>query len=290
MQDLQGWGPRSHSEPMATIWCNGDWHDSDELSGSWSDRGLLHGLGLFETVLAVDGQVKHVERHLARLQHGLTRLGWELPKYDLEACMVELLKRNGLQQGRARLRFALSGGSGSINDLSAGEDQLCWMSAALLADAPKVMRLGVCPWRRNEHSPLVGLKCASYAENLMALDWARRQGFDEVLFQNTAGHVSEAATANLFLVKDGVLLTPSLETGCLPGVTRDLVIGFAADLKMPIREACFEIDAVKQADEVFLTSATRGVMPVDRLEDTQYQAGSVTAQFSKSWEHLLIPR
>ncbi|MGA0899612.1 MAG: aminotransferase class IV [Luteolibacter sp.] len=284
MGDLQGRGPPSHLGAMQTLWCNGQWIDSAQAAVSWSDRGLLHGLGLFETLLAVDGQPMHVNRHLSRLSNGIQRLGWKMPRHDLLMAMCELLEQNQLQQGRARLRLGLTAGSGPIDDLTIGENACCWISAAALAPVAKSLKLGISPWRKNEHSALRGLKCASYCENLMALDWARTQGLHEVIFLNTEGYLCEAATANLFLVKNGTLFTPCLESGCLPGVTRELVLEIAGEIALE-KPLC--LDDLEAADECFLTSATRGVMPASAVGDREFEPGPLTAELTKKWEaHL----
>ena len=289
MRDLQGNAAEPDWLAMAVIWCNGEWQDSNQSGVSWSDRGLMHGLGLFETLLALDGAPVQVERHLARLQKGLDRFAWTSPEADLKAAMTELLERNSLTEGRARIRLAITGGSGVLNDLGAGKDQKLWMTASALTEGKSSLSLGLSLWRRNADSPLVGLKCASYAENLMAMDWAREAGFDDVLFVNTAGNLCEAAMANLFLVKDGALLTPNLESGCLPGVTRELVLELARGMKIPVFQESLSLTDLKQADECFLTSATRGPVPVSSFEGRSFEVGPVTARLAQAWEHSLSP-
>lgn len=248
-----------------------------------TDRGLLHGLGVFETLLAIDGKPVFAGRHLARLSGACERLGWRLEVGGLEATMEELLAANQLGAGRARIRLAVSGGSGNLHDLTPGLDRVLWMTAFPAADAPLTTSVNLSPWLRNERSPLVGLKCASYAENLVALEHASRLGFDETIFLNTAGHVCEAATANLFVVKDGVLSTPSLQSGCLPGITRSVVI----DLADHHRLECVESDVtgveLDRADELFLTSAINGVTGICRLEKRLFPPGSITRMFREAW-------
>jgi len=275
---------------MATIWCNGEWRVSESPAASWTDRGLLHGLGLFETLLAVDGRPMHVDLHLLRLQSGCERLGWSMPHQDLKSAMTELLARNGLHTGRSRIRLAVTAGSGPLNDLNAGSDRLCWMTAEPLAKGPGAVRLGLSLWRRNEHSPLTGLKCASYAENLVALDWARSEGYDELLFLNTRGDLCEAATANVFLVINGRLYTPGRDSGCLPGVTRALVIDLAKGLGLTVSEESLQLDDVMKADECFLTSATRGVVPVAAFEGKAFGNSPVATQLANYWQDLLSSR
>lgn len=258
---------------MTQLWCNGQWLDSRDFPSSPTDRGSILGLGLFETLLALDGSVVFAERHLARLQQGCTRLGWSISIPDIHATAMELLARSNLTAGRARIRLAVTAGSGSLDDLTPGSDRLVWMAAFPAAGPPASLTACLSPWPRNERSPLAGMKCASYAENLLALDHARRQGFDETIFTNSSGHLCEAATANLFLASEGTLLTPPLASGCLPGITREVVIELAKVLGIPCHERDLLPAELPRAEEVFLTSSIRGLTRLSRVEDHHYAEG-----------------
>ena len=243
----------------------------------------MHGLGLFETLLAVDGAPVFVERHLDRLHAACKRLAWPVEYPGLREAIVELLQRNGLTEGRARIRFSITAGSGTLRDLSLGADHLVWMTAAPMVDVPASTSACLSPWPRNEHSPLAGLKCASYAENLLALQHAERLGFEETLFLNTAGHLCEAATSNVFLVKNGGLHTPSLDAGCLPGITRAVVMELAEKLGIPCDQRDMPVEALRDADELFLTSSIRGVMALSRFEQRTLAPGPVTQRLREAW-------
>jgi branched-subunit amino acid aminotransferase/4-amino-4-deoxychorismate lyase len=246
------------------------------------DRGSILGLGLFETILALEGMPVFADRHLARLYHGCGKLGWivEIPQFRQIA--IELLEKNQLTQGRARIRLAVTSGSGPLQDLSPGGDRLIWMTALPAFAPPESLSACISPWPRNEHSPLAGLKCASYAENLIALDHARRQGFDEAIFLNTAGDLCEAATANLFLVKDGVLYTPAMDSGCLPGICRERVIELAAEIGMICETGSLTLAQLHAADEIFLTSSTRGPVPLSRLGERLLSPGPVVRKLREA--------
>jgi branched-chain amino acid aminotransferase len=118
------------------------------------------------------------------------------------------------------------------------------------------------------------VKSTSYAENVLALHWAKERGASEALFANCAGQLCEGTGSNVFVVKDGQITTPSLASGCLAGITRELVIEWCN-----VDEQDGPIDVLADADEVFITSSTRDVHPVSRIDDRQLQApGPVTAQ------------
>ena len=269
---------------MTQIWCNGEWLDPLDFPASPIDRGSILGMSLFETMLALDGVPVFAERHLARMRSGCARLGWEINLPNLEGIIRELLVKNELCAGRARVRLTMTAGSGPVDDLSLGTSSLLWLMAVAVIEPPKEIRVNIAPWRRNEHSPLAGLKCASYAENLVALDHAHRLGFQETLFLNTAGQLCEAASANIFIVKNGLLLTPSLESGCLPGITRAVVLELANRCQISSQESMLTADDLHSAGEIFLTSSIRGLESVSSVGDQAYGDFSVATRLRQLWK------
>jgi branched-chain amino acid aminotransferase len=268
---------------MNRIWCNGQWLEPPDFHITPTDRGLMHGLGLFETILAIDGRPVFEDRHLARLERSCRRLGWPFEIPTPREIMSELVTSNGFTYGRSRIRVAVTSGSGVIGDLASGDDRIVMMTAARAVEPPATTTANLSPFVRNERSALVGLKCASYAENPVALDFARRLGFEETVFLNTAGNLCEAATSNLFLVRDGVVLTPSIASGCLPGITREVIIGLAGRLGFPCEEGELPAALIDEADEIFLTSSIRGVMGVSRFEGRELPAGEFTGELRLAW-------
>jgi branched-chain amino acid aminotransferase len=269
---------------MSSIWCNGEWLEGERYPGAAQDRGAYLGLGLFETMGAFDGKVIFAKRHLARLRESGARLGWDVGFPELEVVARELLERNSLAAGRTRLRLIVTAGSGSHNDLTPGDDRLIWLAAFPAGDVPLSVTACVSPWRRNERSALAGMKTACYAENLVALDDARKRGFDEAVFLNTVGQLCESATANLFLIKNGNLLTPSLDSGCLPGIGREVLCELATDHGFTLEERPLLADELMTADEVFLSSASRGPMPVSRMDGRNLFVHTRTERLRVCWE------
>ncbi len=272
---------------MNTIWCNCEWLPGGGYPGAAQDRGAFLGLGLFETMGAVEGVPVFLERHLARVRQSCLRLGWSVDLENLAELARELCVRNGLATGRARLRLIITAGSGPHNHLGQGPDHLVWLAAFPMGETPESVTACLSPWPRNERSPLAGMKTACYAENLIALDHARRRGFDEAIFLNTAGKLCEAATANLFLIKDGILLTPSLDSGCLPGIGREVIAEIAVANGIPCEEKQLVVADLETADEIILSSATRGPFAVSRFEDRSLDPGPVTGGLVKLWNVAL---
>lgn len=254
------------------IWLDGALVRSVEFRLPSRDRGFTHGLGLFETILAIDGRPRCLARHMARLEESCERLRMCPPAAEsLAQAITELLQRNHLTTKPTRVRVSVTAGEGSLTDITATKPHV-WITANPLVMGVPVLRIALSPWVRNERSPLAGLKCSSYAENLCALDEAKRRGFDEALQFNTRGEVCEATMANVFLVRDGVVLTPALDSGCLPGVMRGLVLELCSSMGIQAREARLSEADLTSAEEIFLTSSLRGVMPVATCGGMDFQA------------------
>ena len=268
------------------VWCDGRLIPANELRVSPFDRGLTVGLGLFETLLAIDGRPAFLDRHLARHADGCRRFGWPgWTEETIRPAILDLLTANGLEKGRARVRLFQTGGEGLREDLGAGPEARRVITAGEVSHGPASISLTVSPWIRNERSALTGLKAASYAENILALSAARKAGFDEPLFLNSRGEICETATANVFIVKEGRIITPPLTSGCLPGVTRGWLLEFPG---AKAEERVLSPGDFEAADEWFLTSAVRGVIPVGRWEEQKRASpGEWTSYFQNAWENAV---
>jgi branched-chain amino acid aminotransferase len=141
--------------------------------------------------------------------------------------------------------------------------------APLKAWAPTAV-LATVPWPRNERAPTAGLKTTSYADNVVALAWAHERGAAEALFLNTVGHVCEGTGSNVFYEVGGALVTPPLSSGCLGGITRELLLEWMAEEGTPVREDDHGVTELRAAREVFITSSTRAVQPVRALDGRAY--------------------
>jgi branched-chain amino acid aminotransferase len=122
------------------------------------------------------------------------------------------------------------------------------------------------PWRRNPHEPIAGLKTHNYANSILGLEEARRRGADEGIWLNVRGHLAEACTSNIFVIRHRTLFTPSAADGILPGITRDKALRAARELNLRVHAGKIRLEKLARADEVFLTSSLRGVRPVAELD------------------------
>ena len=276
------------------IWVDGQLTPADEAFVSARDRGFLLGDGLFETLLVVDGSPFALTRHLARLRAGADRLGLRVPWSDSDlrsACAKVVVAgamsgripdgTNGLETEADRdavldrLRITVSAGSDPLTTTRSAR-----RSSLVISIEPPTPRsdrsVVVCsPWPINENSPAAGVKVSSRIEWVLALEHAKAAGADEVIAANTAGHLAEGSTANVFLVVAGRLSTPALSTGCLPGITRALLV---ENLEVAERDD-LTLDDLRNAPEAFLTSSTRGVQPIASVDDRALRSspGPLTA-------------
>jgi len=252
-----------------TVWLDGRLLAVDDAVLSPFDHGLTVGNGVFETMKVVvdpDGtpQAFAIGRHLRRLRRSAAALGLTVDRDDeqLRAAAREVLDANAATAGR--LRITLTGGVqqlGSHHDEGAGTLILATGPARRW---PPTAAVTVVPWRRNEHSPVAGVKTTSYAENVVALARANELGCDEALFANTAGNLCEGTGTNVFVGIGGRLVTPPLSSGCLAGVTRELLLE-----ALDVDERDIPLDELAAADELFLSSSTRDVQPVSRLDEVE---------------------
>jgi branched-chain amino acid aminotransferase len=246
---------------VSTIWVNGRLLDGDEPAITVSDHGLLVGDGVFETAKVLDGRAFALTRHLRRLRRSAAGLGLDLPLDDdaLAAAIDEVIGAN--QPGVGRLRITVTGGPGPLGSARGPDGPTVVLATGPAGTWPPSAEVVVVPWPRNERSPVAGLKTTSYAENVVALAYASERGAGEALFANLAGDLCEGTGSNVFVVLDGRLVTPPLSSGCLAGVTRELVLEVTDAV-----EADVPLGDLARVEEAFLTSSTRDVQPISAVD------------------------
>ena len=243
------------------VWINGALVAEQDAVLPASDRGLTVGDGLFESMKVVGGVAFAVRRHLARLRRTASGLGLSVPPdAELRAALESTIAANGPEVGRVRL--TVTGGAGPAGTTRGEGPVTVLVQCSPLAPWPSSARVVVVPWPRNERGALAGLKTTSYAENVIALARAHEEGADEALFGNTASNLCEGTGTNVFVVIDGRVVTPPLSSGCLAGVTRELLLEVDAD----IAEADVPLAELPSVEEAFLTSSTRDVMAISAID------------------------
>jgi len=264
---------------MQWLYLNGSLVQRDEATISVLDPAVIHGRALIETFRSHGGRVFRLAQHFERLCSGAPVLGLTIPLTlpALEAAVADVLARNEVPD--ARLRLTVSAGAFIL-------------TAAALTDYPpelyeRGMHATIADVRRNETSPLSRVKCAAgLLDGVLARERAREAGFDEAIMLNTRDLVAESAVSNVFFVRKGRLLTPTIESGALPGVTRAAVLDLARESGIEAAETEVTLESLRTSDEAFLTNSVMGVMPLTRLEGAPIGTGNVgqmTEQLSQRY-------
>ncbi|MEA2973226.1 MAG: branched-chain amino acid aminotransferase [Actinomycetota bacterium] len=245
---------------MTHVWIDGELLDAEKARVSPFDHGLLTGDGVFETLRVYRGQPFAARRHLERLASSAAAMGLPCPPADvLRLAMAEVVDADGLES--ARLRITVTGGPAPLGGGRGDAGPTVIVAGGALPDWPPATAVVTVPWPRNERSALVGVKTISYGENVVALAYARERGAGEAIFANLAGNLCEGTGTNVFVAVGGRLVTPPLSSGCLAGVTRDLLLEL-----LDVEEADVPLSALASAGEAFLSSSTREVQPISAVD------------------------
>lgn len=259
------------------IWVGGRIVDADRPAVSAVDHGITVGDGVFETCRVDDGVPFALTRHLARLHRSAAGLGIVVPTDTAVRSAIEEVLEAAPDAGR--LRVTVTAGLGPLASGRTPSDPTL-IVAASPGGGFRPARVVRVPWTRNERSAVAGLKTTSYAENVVALAYAVERGGDEALLANTRGELCEGTGSNVVIERNGELLTPSLASGCLAGVTRELLLEWAADEGLPLREANPGELPFSVLDEVLdghahlmITNSVRDAQGITALDGTAVRPG-----------------
>lgn len=265
------------------IWADGRLHAPTDRILTGVDHGVTVGDGVFETCAVYGGRAFALTRHLRRLARSATGLGLPVPDEDAVREAVAAVLAAAPDAGRLRLTY--TGGPGPLGSHRDGPDAQRPTLVALAGPATRAAtsRVVRVPWVRNERSAVAGLKTTSYAENVVALAEAHRRGADEAVLANTVGLLCEGTGSNVVVERDGELVTPPLSSGCLAGITRELLLEWAGEAGLPVREAIDGELRYEVLDEVLagrahltLTGSIRNVSPVVALDERDVTAGPLS--------------
>ncbi len=228
--------------------------------------GLASGWGVFSTLRIVRGVPFAFERHWERMKRDAATLHVPFPADPdyIRSRLLRLIAANQVGDGTARTIVVRNRGGIWEGTPECDFDLLAFTTGLKHWGAD--VRLAVDEQARHAGSRFRGVKCLSWALNLVMLEEAQTRGCDEVLLLNERGEVSECTSANVFIVRDGEVLTPPLDSGCLPGVTREILLELAPAEGIPIREMKLSLEDLMTANEVFITSTTRNLLPVVSIE------------------------
>ena len=248
---------------------NGRIVSADESIFKPGQLGLLSGWGVFSTLRIGRGVAFAIERHWARLCRDAELIHVDLPVNldGVRAGFAELIRHNDALEAVARICvFRSKGGRWEGPGTGASSDWVVLTDD--LSPWPETASLDVRANARFAASPFVGAKTLSWSANLTMYEDAHRAGFDEVILLNERSEVTECTSANIFAVQNGITYTPPLLSGLLPGVTREVMLTELRSSSM-VREKVLSVDDLLEAEEVFITSSTRELLPVARIGETR---------------------
>lgn len=247
-------------------------------------EGLINGWGLFTTLRIIDGQPFAFERHWQRLKRDAERTLVPIP-FDPETVRQRLLAvvaANQLTEGSARIYLIRNqtGAWHSEENLSP-TDLIIYTGPTPQYREP--VRLALQEHGRHAASPLAGTKVTSWLLNVWSLEQAHRAGYDEVVLLNERGEVAECTAANVFAVRDGVVRTPPLSSGCLAGITREILLELAPQAGIRLEEAVLYPHDLFHAEEIFISSTNRALLAVGEIAGHRLAAppGALTRQLSE---------
>jgi len=228
--------------------------------------GLASGWGVFSTLRIVRGVPFAFERHWERMKRDAATLRVPFPADPdyIHSRLLRLIAANQVENGTARTIVVRNRGGSWEGSPDRDFDLLAFTASR--KDWGAGVKLAVHEQARHAGSRFRGVKCLSWALNLVMLEEAQARGCDEVLLLNERGEVSECTSANVFIAREGEVLTPPLDSGCLPGVTREILIEIAPAEGIPIREKTLHLEDFMTASEVFITSTTRNLLPVVSID------------------------
>lgn len=271
---------------------NGKFVPEEQAVVSVFDRGFLYGDGLFETIRVSNGRLFRWPQHLARLQRGADFLKFRLPHPgdQLATWAQELAHANGLSD--CLLRLNLSRGTGPRGYSPRGADSpTLVMTTHPLAEAnpqkPPIWSIMTSSVRLPAGDPLANFKTSNKLAQILARSEADALGANEALLINTNGHVVEASGSNLFWIQRQRICTPSIGAGILPGVTREVVFEIARNLGYEIVEAEIAPPQLKEAEGIFLSVTSAGIIECDRLDGAALTRSPLSGKLQTAYRELL---
>ncbi|HEX9896115.1 MAG TPA: aminotransferase class IV [Dehalococcoidales bacterium] len=276
------------------VYLNGKLIPRSQAKVSVLDYGFLFGFGLYETIRAYNGKPFRLDSHLARLRYSADKLRILVKTAEIRQAVMDTVKANGFADTRIRITVSIGEGTITPNLASCVEPTVAVLVTDYHPPAPEKYRDGfrviVSSIRRNSHSPVTYMKSANTMENMLARQEARDKKADEALFLNEKAFLSEASGSNVFLVKDGIFITPRFETGILPGVTRVVVFEVAHQLGIKVREKNVRLAELLEADEAFITNSLIEIVPVSEVSGKiigKGKPGPVTKRLAKTYKDLV---
>jgi len=275
---------------MNSICFNGKFVAAEEPVLIASNRGYRYGDGLFETMKVVKGVIALEAFHFERLLNGLALLKLETPKLftkeKLQQEILSLCKKNNCEK-LARVRLSLFRGNGGLYDEDKKAQYIieCWpLPESVNKLNENGLVIGIYPDAKKSCDQFSNLKSANFLVYSMAAQFVEENKWNDGLVLNTAGNIADSTIANIFIIKNGNVLTPPLTEGCVNGVMRRYVMERLKVAGIRCKEKSLAVDDVTDADEIFLTNAIKGISWVKQFNDKVYSNINISTIYRTVFE------
>jgi branched-chain amino acid aminotransferase len=286
-------------DPVAKVWMNGELVDWDDANVHVLTHALHYGSGVFEGIRCYKTDrgpaVYRLADHFRRMERSGKIFQMDIPYSVEELCRAtfDVIKANGLEECYVRpLAYRAFGGEMGVNPAAnpVHVSIAVWSWGAYLGDdaVSKGVRVTFSSWRRGDPNiiPPSAKATGAYINASMAKLEATQAGFDEAIMLNPHGRISEATGQNLFMVKDGDILTPPLVDGPLPGITRESIMQIARDQGMSLYETSLTRADVYTAEELFLTGSATEVIPICEVDGREFDCGPITQTLQQAYADI----
>jgi len=281
---------------MYKVYVNGRWVPSEKATVSIFDHGLLYGDGVFEGIRAYNGLVFKLREHIDRLWESAHTLMLKLPltKPQMEDIIVRTLRKNRLKNAYIRVIITRGAGDLGLDPRKCPRPGIIVITDKIRLYPESLYRKGleiitVATARNVPEAVNPQIKSLNYLNNILAKIEAVTSGYEEALMMSSSGYVSECTGENVFIVKDGALLTPPPYVGILKGITRQCVMELGRRMGLDVREEVFTRHDVYNAGEVFLTGTAAEIVPIVKVDNRtigQGKPGPVTAELRSAFREM----
>jgi branched-chain amino acid aminotransferase len=278
------------------IYISGKYYDKENAKVSVYDHGLLYGDGVFEGMRSYGGKVFRLKQHLERLWASAKGIWLKMPisQEEMAQAVNGTLATNGIKDGYIRLVVTRGAGALGLDPNKCSDPQVIVIADHIQLYPKEMYENGleiVTASTIRNHSAALSprIKSLNYLNNIMAKIEGLQAGCVEALMLNAKGEVAECTGDNIFIVRNGMLMTPPIDAGILEGITRDAVIELAAELKIPVQQVPFVRHDIFIADECFLTGSAAEVIPVVKLDSRVIgdgKPGPITQKLTERFHQL----
>jgi branched-chain amino acid aminotransferase group I len=275
---------------------NGKIIPDTEGSISISDRGFLYGDGIFETLRSYDGKPFKLNVHIERLRNSSRKLmiDFEYTNSEISNNIKILTEKNNIQNAYIRITLSRGVGGSGLGISDSHKPTILIQTKPFTPYEDKLyeegMTLTVSKSMRSTSCPISCHKTTNLLKSIILKEEAKTKSANEAVILNTDGYIAECVVSNIFIVNNGSVITPSLDTNILPGITRRTVLDICNNSSIPASEERFTIETLIKADEVFITNSLMEIMPVSRIDDFKIGKvipGDITQQVMSAYKCLI---